>query len=388
MSILEGKYDYRMTCGVYFGVGAADNIAEKVKQFKTKETILISDEGNKSVGHPTRIAGLLREAGHTVTEYYDVQPEPTDSKGDEIAAIARDAGAELVVGIGGGSVLDTAKMVGVALKNEGKISGLLNSRYDCLPTLIPVPPIAPVIALPTTAGTGSEMSSVAVVSREGSLVKDAIMASTSLAIIDPVLMATAPPSITAYSGFDALSHSIESLTAGPVDPFSMAVALESVRLVIKYLKRAYDDGSDMEARSYLALASNFGGIAFTNTGLHFGHAFAHEAGALFHLPHGMASSYPIPAMIKYAGKYTPERVDAIVQAIGATTVEEAAQIVIDMMHYCNIKRFSEIGVTAEQARDIAEDAIAHNAFYRNTIVPLPVEEFKEIITDIVVSFDA
>jgi alcohol dehydrogenase class IV len=371
-----------------FGAGSAGFIGKRLKMFEVNNVMLISDVGNKNAGHPERIVEILRSEGYQVTEYYDVLHDPTDASGDAIGQIARDAGVELVIGVGGGSVIDTAKMVGVSVKTGELISEFFTSKFFTTPDkLRPVPSI-PVVLLPTTAGSGSEMSSVAVVSHAEDAVKDSILNSGALAIVDPELMATAPPFITGPSGLDALSHLVEAYTTATSDPFTDVLCIKGIELVTRSLKKAYDDGGDMDARSDLALAANFGGIAFTNQGLHFGHTFAHEIGGVFGVTHGAASAYPIPVMIRFAAKHVPARASAIATAMGVKTTDEAIAAVIELMHYCGVKRFKDIPITVEQLQAIAQDAADHNAFFHNTVVPITVDEFKELIADIVETYDA
>jgi alcohol dehydrogenase len=187
---------------------------------------------------------------------------------------------------------------------------------------------------------------------------------------------------------DAMAHALESYTSASADPMSMLLSLEAIRLVATNLKRAYDDGTDIEARSNLAFASNIAGAAFNNTGLHFGHAFGHELGGVFNLPHGMASSYAIPTVIKFTAQHDPERAARIAEAFGVATPEEAVEAALELMRQVGIKKFSENDITVEAAQALAEGAMAHNVFYHNTIVPVSLDEFKVLIADIVTTYDA
>ena len=356
---------YNQIAPVSYGVGALSELADKVKMFGASKAMLVFDGGVKASGMADRAIGFLEEAGITVTTFDDVKADPTDASCEAIAEIAVAAGSEIVIGLGGGSVLDTSKMVALILKTPGPIA-----PHFLTNGLNPPAPIAPLILIPTTSGSGSELSCVAVVSHHEDHAKDAVFASASFVILDPELTVSAPKHVTAFAGLDAMAHAMESLTSASADPMSMLLSLEAIRLVAENLKRAYDDGTDIEARSNLAFASNIAGIAFNNTGLHFGHTFGHELGGAFNLPHGMASSYAIPTIIKFTAKHDPERAAKIAQAFGVATPEEAAIAVLDMQKYLGIKKFSEHGITVEAAQAIAEDAIAHNVFYHNTKVPV------------------
>ncbi len=375
--------EFNQIAPVSFGVGAVSEIADKVKMFGGSSAMLVYDGGVKASGMADRVKGLLEEAGIAVACFDDVKPDPTDASCEAIAEIAVAAGCDIVVGLGGGSVLDTSKMVALILKTPGPIA-----PHFLTNGLNPPVPIAPLILIPTTSGSGSELSCVAVVSHHEDHAKDAVFASASFVILDPELTVTGPKHVTAFAGLDAMAHAMESFTSASADPMSMLLSLEAIRLVAENLRRAYDDGTDIEARSNLSFASAIAGMAFNNTGLHFGHSFGHELGGAFNLPHGMASSYAIPTVIKFTAKNDPARAAQIAKVFGVDTPEEAVKAVLDLQKYVGIKKFSENGITVEAAQAIAEDAIAHNVFFHNTVVPISVDEFKELIADIITTYDA
>lgn len=374
--------EYRQECPVIFGLGAINEIAAQAKALKGTKAFCIYDGGVKASGIADRIVSLLKDGGIEVAIYDEVKPDPVDTDVDAVGDIAKQAKADIVIGIGGGSPQDTAKMVGMLLKNEGKVSDYFLSK-NAFPS-----GMAPTILIPTAAGTGSEITRVAVVSQHETHAKDGVFASGSLAIVDPELTFTVPPHITATSGFDALAHAIESYTAPGSDPMSELLSLDAIKRITGNLVRAYDNGKDAEARTSLAIASNFAGMAFNNTGVHFGHAFGHELGTVFGLPHGLACCYAIPEVVKFAAKHAPVRAVAIAKAMDVFVPEGAnpefvgqkvADALLTLMRYCKIKSLKEQGISREQAVECAQGAIDHNGFYHNTLVPIPVAEFKEII---------
>lgn len=375
--------EYTQVAPVSYGVGAVAEIASKVQRFGAQKVMLIFDGGVKASGMADRVTKLLEEGGLSVAAFDDVKPDPTDAQVEAIGEIAVAAGADVVVGLGGGSVLDAAKMVGIYIKTPGPLRPhMLSNGFN------PPMPIAPVVLLPTTSGTGSEVSCVAVVSHDEDHVKDAIFANCAFVILDPELTASAPPHVTAYAGLDALAHALESYTSASASPMTMLLASKAISLVVQNLRQAYTNGQDMEARSNLAFASNIAGISFNDTGLHFGHTFGHELGGAFGLPHGMSSSYAIPAVIKFTATHDPERAAGIAEAFGVATADEARTAALDLMHDLGVRKFSESNITVEAAQALAEAAIAHNVFYHNTVAPISVDDFKEIIADIVTGFDA
>lgn len=374
--------EYSQVAPVSYGDGAVAEIADKVRRFGARNAMLVFDGGVKASGMPARVIRLLEEGEISVSIFDDVKPDPTDAQVEAIGEIAVREGAELVIGLGGGSVLDAAKMVGIYLKTPGPLRPHMLSAG-----MKPPLPIAPVILLPTTSGTGSEVSCVAVVSHDEDHVKDAIFANCSYVILDPELTFSAPPHVTAFAGLDALAHALESYTSAGASPMTLLLAPKAISLVVQNLRRAYDNGQDREARNNLAFASNIAGICFNDTGLHFGHSFGHELGGEYSLPHGMSSSYAIPAVIRFTAKHDLERAQGIADAFGVATADEAVTAALDLMHDMGVKKFRDNNITVEAAQALAEGAIAHNVFYQNTIQPISVDEFKDIIADIVVGYD-
>lgn len=374
--------EYRQECPVIFGLGVAAGIADKVKGLNGKKAICIYDGGVKASGIADKIIGYLKDGGIEVVTFDGVKPDPLDCDVDVVGDIARNEGADIVIGIGGGSPQDTAKIVGVLIKNPGKVSDYFLSK-SAFPQ-----GIAPVVLVPTASGTGSEVTRVAVVSEHITHAKDAVFASAALAIVDPELTVTAPPSVTAASGFDALAHAIESYTTPGENPMADLLAIEAIKLIAANLIKTVDDGKDIEARKAMAIASNFAGIAFNNTGVHFGHALGHELGSVFGLPHGLACAYPLPEIVMFAAEAAPQKVLNIAEAMNVEMPEWAtaeiagasvARAIRSMMRYCKIKTFTELDITREAAVNCAQGAIDHNGFYHNTLRPIPCDEFKIII---------
>lgn len=372
---------YRQECPVNFGVGAIGQIAEESKKFGASKVLCIFDAGVEASGISGKVIDILKTGGLTVVSYDAVKPDPIDADIDKIAEFARDQGIDLVIGIGGGSPMDSAKVVSVLLVNPGKTSDYFLTKG------VIVGKHAPVILVPTASGTGSEVTRVAVIS-DSNHAKDGVMVSASLAIVDPQLTVTAPPHVTAASGFDAMAHALESYTAAAGDPLSEIEAFEAMRLVSKYLVRAYENGADLKARTEMSKASNFAGLAFNNTGVHFGHAAGHEFGSVFHLPHGLACSYSLPVVAEFTARVSMPKALGIAKAWGveisdADSAEETAkalrEYILGMMHTCHLKSLKEQGVTREQAVACAPGAIAHNGFFYNTLAPISQEEMGELM---------
>ena len=382
---------YTMHCPVTFGVDAVEVLKQDVQTFGAKKVFVLYDKGVEASGIADRVMNILKEAGVEAVGYSDLHGEPIAAQVDKAGESARKSGADLILGVGGGVAMDTAKLVSVLMVNEGSIEDYFLSKG----VFFTLKKHAPVIAITTASGTGAESTCVAVVS-DNDHNKDGVMVACDKAIVDPGLTVTCPPGVTANSGLDAMAHAVEAISAGEyepmtgmgADPFSTTIALEAVRLITENLEKAYDDGSNLDARIALSKASNFAGIAFASTGVNFGHAAGHEIGAVFGLPHGLACAYTLPLTTYKTAEFDPERGYALARAMGCEVSESDSpeavgkamqDKIVGIMKNCHIPPMSEKGITRESAMACAPDAIRHNGFYTNTIRPIPEEEFAEYI---------
>lgn len=260
----------------------------------------------------------LGEAGVEVVLYDKVPPDPPDYIIEEAAALARDRQVDGTVAVGGGSVMDAAKAVNVLLTNPPPIS-----RYfgvNAAPNLGKV-----LVLLPTTAGTGSEVTAISVVTDTQNHRKIGVIGpycAATLAIVDPELTVKMPPSVTAATGMDALSHAVEALTSGLANPVSDVLAKEAVSLITRYLPVAFRNGADLTARTQMSLAAMIAGIAFNDALPHLGHAIAHVLGARFHIPHGIGCAVALPEVVEFAADTLPEKVKVVGRAMGLDLAEE------------------------------------------------------------------
>lgn len=372
---------YSQICGVVFGPGAIEKTAEKVKEQGNK-ALCICGKSVKAAGIADRVLKILKDGGVEAVLYDGVKADPSDQIVDEAAESGRKYGADVVVGIGGGSSLDAAKAVAVLLKNPGKISEYYVGKKPFTET-------APLILLPTTSGTGSEVTPMAVITDSGNGIKQTVLNHAAAAIVDPELTLTAPPHVTAATGMDALSHAIEAYTANPgfSNPFSDVLALKAMEEISENLQTAYEDGSNLEARTGLSLGSNFAGMAFSESCVHFGHAAAHEIGARFHISHGALCALALPEVIEFSADVMPERIQDIAKAVGAEipegTPEETghalAEVIRGRMRKLGIKALRDYGISREQAVGCAEGAVENNWFVAASPKKVEVEVMKVLI---------
>ena len=321
---------------VVFGAGSSDETGEHLRRLGVTRALLVCDPFVTRSGLGERLDGSLRAAGVEPVVYDRIVGEPSESSVHEAAEAARD-GFDGFVGIGGGSALDTAKLCALFATYEGELLDFVNApigRGKQVPG-----PVLPFVALPTTSGTGSEVTTVAVVDFPRLGTKTGVSHQylrPALAIVDPALALSCPPGVTASVGVDALLHALEAYTVIPYDarpalplaerppyqganPFSDPLCERAIELVGRTLRVAVSDGDDIEARTAMALASTLAGIAFSGAGVHVPHALAYPIASLKHewkppgyggaalVPHGFAVAVTAPAVFRFIEDAVPER---------------------------------------------------------------------------------
>ncbi len=296
-----------------FGEGAALRTGKKLKEMGCERVIIVTDEGIKNAGILEKVATNIRNAGLAVVEFDDVLPDPPDYRIEDCAEIAREEEVDGVVGLGGGSSMDTAKCVNVLLTNPSPISQYYGPSG--------VKKENPLVLIPTTAGTGSELSIVSVVTdtkneSKGGCIGPAFL--PDLAIVDPELTLGLPPAITACTGMDAFSHAAEAITSGQANSVADIEAKEAITLIYNNLPEAVENGDNIEARSALSLAASLAGMAgIKDSMVHFGHSLAHTMGSMYHdTPHGLFCALVIPEVIRDNARMVPEKVKLIGEAMG------------------------------------------------------------------------
>ena len=325
--------------GLKFGPGASAEIGYDLSRYGVRRVLLVTDPGVAATGHPARIAERLTERGLAVTTYDAVHVEPTDASIEHAVDFARDAGPfDAVVAVGGGSAIDTGKAVNLLTTNPGELEDYLNAPVG--KARAPELPLLPLVAVPTTTGTGSESTTICVLDVLALKVKTGISHPAlrpTLAVVDPDLTLTQPAGVTAAAGLDIVCHALESYTARwyarfdaktpeqrvpycGANPIADLWSERALALLAGPFRRAVADGSDVEARSQMALAATFAGLGFGNAGVHIPHANAYPvAGRVrdFHpegypageplVPHGMAVSLTAPAAFAVTFAAAPER---------------------------------------------------------------------------------
>jgi alcohol dehydrogenase len=297
---------------------------------------------------------------------------------ERAAEIARNEAIDGIVAIGGGSAIDTAKGINVLINNPPPIM-----KYFGMQKRLKLG--VPMVFIPTTSGTGSEVTNMCVISCTSRGNKDSVVSPVcvaTLAILDPELTLGLPPKMTAATGVDALSHAVESLTGNQSNPLSDALARDAIHTIAKWLPIAYRDGSNIEAREQMLLASMFAGMAFTNGLVHLGHSIGHTLGAHFHVPHGVACAVALPEVIEYASRTEYKKVRMICECLGVelpvnATPEEigaaAKNALRTLIKSVDIPNMKELGIPLEAVKKVAPLVTADSGF---ALVPYRIPSSK------------
>lgn len=323
-------FDYQPRTRVLFGRGKLAALPEACRETGRSRILVVTDRGLREAGHAHRAVELLRSAGWPVTVFDDVQPNPTTEDVDRGLAIAREAGIDLLVALGGGSSMDCAKGINFLLTNGGRIEDYWGVGKATLPML-------PLIAVPTTAGTGSEAQSFALIANSQSHMKMACgdpKAACRTAILDPELTVSMPPSLTAVTGIDAVSHAVESYVTTKRNPVSHLFARQAWQLLAEGFPAVFRDGQNLDARSRMLLGSHLAGAAIENSMLGATHALANPLSAHFGLTHGVAIGVMLPHVVRYNSSHVGRLYGDLAQDMGLanTTDPRAGMALADFLH--------------------------------------------------------
>lgn len=366
---------------IYFKQGASLELGNILAGKGFKKALVVCDEGIKKAGIVNGVVEKLNEAGVKTVEFSDVIPDPTFEISDAAGDLARTESVDCVVAVGGGSSMDTAKVASILATNSGKTRDYIGRNMVHNPGV-------PFFAVPTTAGTGSEITSFAVISNAEKGKKEGVMDSklqARMAILDPELLIGLPKSITAFSGMDALAHAIESYTSILSNPLVEANALAAISLIVDNLEETIKNGNNIEARGNMLLASTMAGMAFGNSSVHVGHAIGHAMGARWHIPHGAACALALPISVAQCGAAVPERMDKIAESMKIKltdniTPQEKAELVGNALYEfgkkVGIPSLKEFGASEDDIDNIVM-ATMEEGSHRVSCVPFKEEDCRE-----------
>ena len=356
------SFTYHIPTQIEFGNGLIAKLPSYVRSLKASRAIVVGDPGVERAGLVEKVSSILKAGGIATVVFTDVESDPATRSVDEGVVLGKAHKADVVVGIGGGSALDTAKAIGLMLTNKGNIRDYVG--IDKVPLAG-----APVIAVPTTAGTGSELTIWSVLSDKVQKVKISVGSTLNcakIALLDPELTLSLPSAITATTGMDALTHALESYVNTATQPISEAMSEQAMVLIAKSLRTAVNDGSNLEARGDMLLASTIAAMAFNNTRLGVVHAFAMPLGAKFGIPHGLVNAIMLPEVMRFNHLSNAKKFARIAEIFGedisGLSAEQAALLSVDAISKLRADvgisaKLSNFGVTPERLDEVVEEAL-------------------------------
>ena len=333
---------------VITGIGAAEQVGEQAKRLGGEKALVVTDPGISKLGYADGTVKQLNAFGIGASIFEDVTPDPTLQNVDDGFDQYRSNGCNLIVSIGGGSAIDCGKGIAVKLTNDDPLAAYMG--VNKIPN-----PGAPLIAIPTTAGTGSECTKVTVLTETERNVKMMLSSPCLLAqvaIIDPLLSLTTPPHLTAAVGIDALTHAIEAYISKRAQPITDALALKAVRLISGSMRQAWANGENIEARTDMMIGASVAGMAFSNSSVALVHGMSRPIGAYFHIHHGLSNSVLLLDVMEFSVVGTPARFADIARAMGEPTeglslMEQADCAIAAVERLINdiqMPRLGEIGI--------------------------------------------
>lgn len=352
--------EFFVSSNVVFGKDAAKKLPEILKEYKAKNVMVVYDAGVKMAGIATKVLGEIEKADVKVTVFDGVIPNPTNEVVEEAAEIAKKENIDVFVAVGGGSSIDLTKAVNILMTNPGPIGqygGIGMVKEDVLP----------LIAIPTTAGTSSEITNVVALTDTEAVCKYVIIDNKIVAdrvIADPEFTRTMPPSVTAATGMDAITHAVESYISNMATPLTEYHSLKGLQIFYENLPKAVADGNDMHAREQMMLGCIIAGFGFSNANLGLVHGIAHTLSAHFHLAHGMANATVLPYVMEYNADSCPEKMVELAKAIQlpvSGNLDEdkllLSKELLKLTKTLGIKTLLEQGIKEEDLSMLADDVL-------------------------------
>jgi len=358
------NFEYFLPTRLVFGVGSVNKVGEFAKSLGKKTLIVTGKSSTKKTGLLDRVIAILEKNGVETVVFDEIVPNLLSSTVDKGAEFANKEGCDLVIGLGGGSPVDSAKLIAVVAKDGGHCWDYTGSGGGRVPKSA-----LPVIAIPTTHGTGTEADPFAVVTNTETDEKIGVgfdQTFPTVSIVDPEVMKTLPPYQTAATGMDAFYHAIESYINTNHQPTSDLLALEAMSLINHYLPIAYRDGNNIEARTALAWASTAAGICETLSGCIANHSLEHPISAHYNATHGAGLCATGPAFFDYIRPHTKERLARVAQIMGAPEseidIDKLSKMSIELIHRLQKSvdidiTLRDLGVEKSMLGRLAEDAM-------------------------------
>ena len=367
---------------VITGIGATEQAGEQAKRLGARTALVVTDSGIVKLGYADELVNQLRRVGIGASLFSDVTPDPTLQNVNDGLEQYRDESCNIIISIGGGSAIDCGKGIAIRLTNDGELAEFMG--VNKIPN-----PGAPLIAIPTTAGTGSECTKATVITDTEHNVKMMLSSPCivpQVAIVDPLLSLSTPPHLTSAVGVDALTHAIEAYISKRAQPITDALALEAIRMISGSLRLAWADGENIEARTEMMLAASIAGMAFINSSVALVHGMSRPIGAYFHVHHGLSNAVLLLDVMEYSVVGAPERFADIARAMGEpidglSPMRQADAAIVGVERLINdlqMPRLGEIGIDREEFETVA-DQMALDALSSGSPANNPRQPTKEEI---------
>ncbi len=374
-------FSFVLPTEIVYGPGSLSRLPEEMKRLNCTRPVIITDAGIVRAGIADRVQAMITEAGIPCLVYSGVEANPKDVNCEEGARLAREFGADSLIAVGGGSPIDCAKAVGVLLAHDAdKIKPYEGKTAATKPQV-------PLIAVPTTSGTGSELTFSAVITDTENHYKMTVKSpftAAKLALCDPELTVSVPPTVTASTGVDALTHAIEGYTATCGEPIADAFALYSIELIYHNLAEAVHNGTNLEARSAMLMGSMLGGMSFSHSDVASVHCVAESLGGMYDLPHGLCNAIFLPYVMEYNMDYCREKYARVAQAMGFTFADAregadlAVQAVKELCREVGLPSFRSCGVDPADFDELAEMS-ARNISTESNPRPMAKEDYLKVL---------
>lgn len=354
------SYNFFVKSNITFGRNAVEELPRIISEYGLKNVMVVYDAGVKAAGIAGKVLEQVEKTGAEITVFDDVIPNPTNETVEKAAAVAKEAKIDGFVAAGGGSSIDTAKAINILMTNPGKIgdyAGMNMVKNPCLP----------LIAIPTTAGTSSEITNVSALIDTEKVVKYVVIDNNIVAsdvIADPEFTKTAPAGVTAATGMDAITHAVESYISNMATPLTEYNSLTGLKILYDNVEKVVRNGSDMDAREQMMLGCIITGFGFSNANLGLVHGIAHTLSAHFGLAHGMANAVVLPYVMEYNAPSCPEKMVKLAQTIGLETSGDLekdqyllAEELKKLTKSLGIKTLSEQGIQKKDFDMVADDVL-------------------------------
>ncbi|MGD6942727.1 iron-containing alcohol dehydrogenase [Cytobacillus gottheilii] len=381
-------FQLTIPANLYGGSGSLHELSNILKKESARKVIVYTDKGIRNAGLVDELCEVLEETGVEFNVYDDIKPEPSYIEVEKIQEETKNAQADLIIGFGGGSVMDAAKLCSVLIGASYSVKDLLDTPQIAAKKI-------KTIMIPTTCGTGSEATCNAIVAVPEEKVKKGIVNNEMIpdyVILDPQLIRNLPKQIIAATGVDALAHAVECYTSNKATPFSNVYALEGAKLIFENIRQAYNEPENMKAKEAMLIGAFYGGVAITGSGTTAVHALSYPLGGKYHIPHGVSNAILFETVMNFNKDACADQLADICDAINPSysdkSVNEKAQYVIDeiadIVKVTNIPvNLNEFGIQKDDLEFLVQAGSEQKRLLVNNKKELSKEDIRQIYSKVI-----